>query len=382
MASVHRDPRSKKGIWYAAYTLASGQRVFRSTRCHSKSQARLLADCWEAAEREAAQGTLTRNRATAILNETLARSGQTLIERVSIQEWLMTWLASKKPSVSAASFQAYSQTIREFLEHLGEKGVVRALETISERDIQSFLDVIRESGRSAGTSNKIRSFLSAPFALAHKVGKIPFNPVSAISPARTDTARKGTFTPEQIVALLRVAPDDWTGAILFSYGSGARLSDVANLSWAALDVVAGVVTYREQKTRATVLIGLHPDFLDWLAGRPVPQNPDDPVFPELFGRSSGGHKGLSTAFQRLIAEAGIENRPLRPGRTGKGHRTVALSFHSLRHGAASSVFNNASLREIARRVSGHAAGGVLDRYIHEDVQAIKAATALIPRLPL
>src|SRR5262245_55174322 len=99
MASLHRDPRSPKGVWYAAYRLASGQRVFRSTGCRVKSQARLLADSWEAAEREAAQGTLSRNRAVEILNETLARSGQTVIERVSVRRWLENWLAAKKPGI-------------------------------------------------------------------------------------------------------------------------------------------------------------------------------------------------------------------------------------------------------------------------------------------
>jgi len=58
-----------------------------------------------------------------------------------------------------------------------------------------------------------------------------------------------------------------------------------------------------------------------------------------------------------------------------------LSFHSFRHTAASNVFNQASLKEITRRVTNHAAGGVVDRYIHADVEAIRAATQLIPRLP-
>jgi hypothetical protein len=58
-----------------------------------------------------------------------------------------------------------------------------------------------------------------------------------------------------------------------------------------------------------------------------------------------------------------------------------LSFHSLRHTAASNVFNQASLKEITRRVTNHAAGGVVDRYIHEDLEAIRAAVGLIPRLP-
>jgi putative DNA-invertase from lambdoid prophage Rac len=34
-----------------------------------------------------------------------------------------------------------------------------------------------------------------------------------------------------------------------------------------------------------------------------------------------------------------------------------------------------------RRVTGHAARGSLDKYIHEDFEAIREATALIPRLP-
>ena len=58
----------------------------------------------------------------------------------------------------------------------------------------------------------------------------------------------------------------------------------------------------------------------------------------------------------------------------------ALSFHSFRHTAASNVFNGAALKEITRRVTNHAAGGVADRYIHEDLGAIRAATQLHPPL--
>jgi len=49
--------------------------------------------------------------------------------------------------------------------------------------------------------------------------------------------------------------------------------------------------------------------------------------------------------------------------------------------AASAVFNAAALREIARRVTNHAAGGVVDLYIHQDLQAIRQAAQLVPRLP-
>jgi hypothetical protein len=38
-------------------------------------------------------------------------------------------------------------------------------------------------------------------------------------------------------------------------------------------------------------------------------------------------------------------------------------------------------KDIARRVTAHSSRGVVDRYLHQDVEAIRGATALIPRLP-
>jgi hypothetical protein len=82
-----------------------------------------------------------------------------------------------------------------------------------------------------------------------------------------------------------------------------------------------------------------------------------------------------------IDAADIENRLLRQGNGGKGNAVRVLSFHSFKHTAATQVFNAAALKEITRRVTNHAGGGVVDRYIHEHLEAIKAATQLIPRLP-
>jgi hypothetical protein len=45
------------------------------------------------------------------------------------------------------------------------------------------------------------------------------------------------------------------------------------------------------------------------------------------------------------------------------------------------VFNAAALREIARRVTNHAAGGVVNLYLHQDLQAIRQAARLVLRLP-
>jgi integrase len=382
MASVHRDPRFPKGPWYCHYRLADGRRAFRSTGKKNRREAEIICAGLQEAEDEARGGSLSKERLLAIFNETMIRIGETPIQRIKVKDWLEGCLASKANSISASSYGAYAQAVREFLEFLGTRGAGRPLETITERDIEGFVARLRQQGLSAVTVNKlVRKYLNIPFEKARRTGKIPYNPIAGTSPERTDSTHKATFTGEQIATVLAVADEDWKGAILLAYGTGARLGDVARLRWSNLDVANGVVVFRQQKTREEAVIGLHPDFLDWLATRRVPENPEAPVFSSLAEVRVKGEKGLSNIFIGLLDKAGIEKRLLRTGDQGRGRGVRALSFHSLRHTAASSVFNAAALKEITRRVTQHSAGGVVDRYIHEDLEAIRSAVALIPRLP-
>jgi integrase len=381
MASIHRDPRSPKGVWYAHYYRADGQRVARSTGTADKSKAKIICEAWQIAEHEVSSGHGTKDRITEILNETLKRVGIETIQRINVGDWLDDWLASKE-QVSAATRLAYEQTVREFKGYLGELGTRRRLESITEADIRGFVAMLRDEGRSPGTINKlVRKYLSVPFEKARKLGRIKFNPVMVLDPEKVESVARHTFTPEQVAKLISVANRDWSGAILLAYGTGGRLQDIANLKWLALDLEAGVVTFTERKTSRKAVIGLHPDFVDWITAQSVPDCPESFVFPTLANRSGAGRNGLSKAFEAIMNRAGIKSVVLRTGNTGKGRSLRALSFHSFRHGAATAVFNSAALKEIARRVTNHAAGGVVDRYIHDDIEAIKAATGLIPRLP-
>jgi integrase len=381
MASIHRNPRSPKGVWYAHYTLADGRRVARSTGTRDRSQAKIITEAWAAAETAAAYGELSQTRVLAILNETLQRIGANPVQYVSVRQWLTDWLASKDNQTAKATRSAYGQAVADFLSYLGDRGAARRLDSITTADIEGFVRGLRKEGRSASTINKIRAFLSQPFEKARKGGTIRFNPCSLVQPEKAEPIVKGTFTAEQVAALVAVADPDWAGAILFAWGSGARLGDVANLRWSALDMANGIVTFRERKTGATAIIGLHPDFADWLTERPAPEAVDAFVFPTLAGRSINSSLGLSAQFATLMDRAGIENRLLRAGNAGKGRTVPALSFHSLRHSAASNVFNSAAIKEVARRVTNHSAGGSLDQYLHQDLEAIRAAVGLIPRLP-
>jgi integrase len=380
MASLNKDPRGKSPFWYISYTKADGARVRVSSKTPERRVAEKMALALQRAEDEKRKGTITTDRIRDLLNDTLRSAGLEQITTTRLEDWLQEWLEAKR-NISPASRSAYQQAAREFLDFMGPRRNA-PLESISERDIDKFIDHMRKGGRGSGTINKlVRKYLSGAFEKARKLGKIKYNPVMGTDSLEHKSIVKERFTPEQVGKLVAAADHDWAGMVLFGYGSGARLQDAANLRWSDLDLDSGLVTFTERKTGREAVIGLHPDFEQWLLeSKGTTEDPEGFVFPSLANRNGGGRSGLSKRFEQLMNKAGIESRILKSD-TGTGQNIRALSYHSLRHGAASSVFNSEAIREVARRVTNHARGGVLDRYAHQDVALIKAAVELIPRLP-
>jgi integrase len=391
MGSVHKDPRERSPYWYGRFATASGQQRMVSTKVlvgstkteqkASRKVAEAIVTGWERAEALADAGTITKSRIEQILNDTLRSVGLQEIESPTVQEWFESWVEGKR-ALAPSSLGGYKQAKREFLEFLGRRASF-PIESITELDVNAFADHLLSDGRTASTVNKIvRKYISAAFEKARKLGKIKYNPVMATDPLKADVVAKDTFSVEQVSRLKKAAKGiDWEGAVLFAYGSGARLQDVANLRWSSLDTVNGVAVFRERKTGRQAVIGLHQDFTDWLVRQP--KNLEDPegfVFPVLAGRSGKGSHGLCAQFDALMTKAGVEGRVLR-ARNGKGRLVRSLTFHSFRHTAASAVFNSEAVREVARRVSNHARGGAIERYLHQDLEPIREATKLIPRLP-
>jgi integrase len=389
MASVNKDPRGKSPFWYACYTTAEGVRKRVSTELSDKKAAEKVAEAKQRAEDERRKGTISTQRIVDLLNDTLRSAGLEQIETIRVKSWLEDWLKGKR-NISKASRAGYEQAVREFLEFLGMRANA-PIESINEKDINAFVDHLRKDGRSASTINKlVRQYISGAFEKARKLGKIKYNPIAATDPLPNDSSVKDVFSARQVASLVKAAKGtDWEGAILLAYGTGARLQDVCNFKWDAIDTENGVVAFRERKTKKQAVVGLHPDFLDWISQRSGNDDTHAYLFPTLANRAGGGGDGLSQHFDELMQRASVVGRILREGskrddkgkRTGKGRTVRSLTFHSFRHTAASSIFNSEAIKEVQRRVTNHARGGVIDRYTHADLDLIKQAVALIPRLP-
>ena len=381
MPCLVKDSRDRSPFWICSYTAPDGRRLKKSTKQTDKAKAWEVCLTYVSAEGAIATKSVTETQLRKVINDALVRLGERKLGDPTIKEQLDNWIGSKKGSVSDATLKAYQTARSFFLNFLGSRAG-RSVRTLKKSDVVAFRDHLLSEGRTAGTVNKLcKKYLTGPFESARKEGLIDHNPFVAVDALKAKKVQKDVFTPEQVAKLVKAAKGkDWEGAILVAYGTGARLQDVCNLKWSAVDSDNGVLTFQERKSDKRVVVGIHPDFQDWIASRPPIDDPDAYLFPTLANRSGAGPNGLSKNFEAIMSLAGIEGKLLRQ-RDRKGHSVRSLSFHSFRHGAATAVFNQAALKDITRRVTSHAARGVVDRYIHDDIEALKAATQLIPRLP-
>jgi integrase len=187
--------------------------------------------------------------------------------------------------------------------------------------------------------NQTIKILKRPFKIALEQGLIDRNPVAAVRPIRTSSAKKDVFSPEQVRELLEEAEGDWKGLILSGYFTGGRLVDLARLTWSDIDLSEKTITVVQRKTGSSVRIPIHQDLYEYLLELPSSDRPKRPVFPKLFDKPGAGKSGLSMYFKRLTERAGIDDGVARKKDGKLGRNVSRLSFHSLRHSFNSAMAN-------------------------------------------
>ena len=191
------------------------------------------------------------------------------------------------------------------------------------------------------------------------------------------------FDDNEARAILSVCNRDWRGAALFSSWHSIRLGDVARLTWGNLDLERGFIRYLPSKTRNLDqdprLLVMAQDVLRWLKEQEQGK-PNDPLFPTLCNRVSGGHQGLSNEFGRIMAKAGIEI-PLGREKRGKGRRFRKKSFHSFKHLSHTRMLEADIGPEQRRLMGGHSLSSTAHlSYLHMRPESQTAALAKIPSL--
>lgn len=197
------------------------------------------------------------------------------------------------------------------------------------------------------------------------------NPATALESLPVKTAEKGTFTPLQVSKLACAANDDWRGAILLGYYTGARLSDVANMRWSAIEWSNKIIRFTASKTGKAVTLPLHSQLERELLKNAGVGNA--PMFPALAGKGTGGKHGLSGRFNAIMEKACVEGKRTR---ASGGRSLSSLSFHSLRHSFNSALANAGVSQEIRQKLTGHASAEMNTIYTDHELAPLRAASGL------
>jgi integrase len=397
VASIHKDPRGKSRYFYCAFTLPNGKRCFKSTKLTDRGAAIEFCLRTEGAARKAAAHNFSEEQARKILNEIRELSGDTAIRFKSLADYSDEWLRSKEVTTSEGTFVRYSGFVKDFVAHVGKQRASASVEAVTPQDVKSFRDLQVKEGKAETTADLALKTLRSLFNDARREGLITTNPAEAVKTFDADKEARDVFTHEQLCAVVAKASLEWKTAILLAYYSGLRLRDAVSLSWDNVNfelrqiryfprksnrrrsqtvVASGQVRLPDWKKHVTgqLEVPLMPEVEAHLLLLPSSDAPEAKLCPTLGTKSTGGNRGLSRMFQRVMAAAGIySDRGVEKRRKGRQFKT--LGFHSLRHTFVSELANADIPGDVRRQISGHNDEKIHERYTHLDLDTKRRALA-------
>jgi integrase len=376
MASVAKHPRSP--FWYACYTDPTGRRMKKSTGLTARSKALEMARALQRAADDARRGALTEARARELLSEMLQSvNGGEGLRVFTVAQWLDLFVKGKRKSRSAATFLRHQQTMREFIEFLGRRADLN-IAAITSKDVSDFRDRRQSRGLAPATLNLDVAILSSAFNAAWRQGLVSTNPALAVEPLKNKPQRKHVFSREQVSAIVKTATGDWKGLVLTAFYTGQRLGDCVSLRWQDVNLALKTIRFQSRKTGTEILAVIHSALEDFLLAIPTPETNDAFVFPTLAER---GVNRLSNEFRKIMEAAHVDEGVIRSRAANSSGRSVhALSFHSLRHSFASILANAGIPEELRMTLIGHAGKAMHQRYSHHELERLRDAISVLPRL--
>jgi len=359
--------------------------VLRTTKQQDKDKALEVALVWDKVERLVLNGTLTHAASQGLFNKLLAATTGENFNVPTVEAYFSGWLEAKRSTGKASgTLKRYQGVLARFVASLPERRRSSFFSSITALEIERFRNAEAKSGKTAVTVNFTLRVLHAVLNDARRKGVVMTNVAEAVEMLPEEGDQRIPFTDEQVRSLLSVADQEWRGMILFAYHTGLRLTDCACLTWSNIDLVNQTVTFRPKKTanrkrgaNKETTVALHRDIIFYLESLPVSDNPQQPVFPTLYGKLSGSYNGLSKIFSRLMGKANIPI-PLGVEKEGKGHRFRALGFHSLRHFFVSRLANSEVSPDVRKQIVGHSSDEIHRRYTHLHLSLQQKAIAQLP----
>lgn len=209
--------------------------------------------------------------------------------------------------------------------------------------------VARLTEQAVATANRELAALRTLFSEAIACDLCEINPCKGVKPRAENNARDRVLHESEAAALLRAAsarPDAVRVLFALYYFTGARKIEALELRRSAVDLVRGMVRFRDAKTGAPRAVPMHPDLVAhvrwWLSQL---DRGGDRMFP---GQSRAEHMAHPRdAWAELCAAA-----------------DVAVTPHELRHNFVSQLQLQGVSDTTIMELTGHKTLTMLKRYSH------------------
>ena len=380
MSCVWKSPKSR--FWIAQFYDHAGKRRNRSTKSTDRRKAERIAEQYEDA--------FSRKRTARQVREVITKAheeitGQILANK-SFASFSKTWLATKKAEISPATQSFYTKAVEKFSTFLGSVAEGDIGE-ITREHILAFRNHESEQYAPKTVNHDLKA-VRMVFLAAKRDSLIADNPaedVKTVSQRGTQRSRR-PFSLDEIRAVLSVADPEWKSMILFGLYTGARLSDVACLTWQNVDLVSKEVRYVARKTSKTLILPLAGALAEHVESLPAADVADAPLHPKAFSivekQGKSGH--LSNQFADLLSQAGLREKQSHRKTHGKGSGIgsgqVGLSCHCLRHTAVTLLKEAGIPQAVVMELVGHDSEEMSQHYTRVGREALSGAAMAFPRL--
>jgi integrase len=179
-----------------------------------------------------------------------SRGLQLAPERLTVQEYLNTWLTERIPgTVAVRTEEIYARVVRLYLlRYIGKIRLVR----LTPNDVSSMMNELGKEGLSPSTKRMARATLRRALRMAEQDGLIARNVAAIAEGPRMDYREGRTMTSEQARTFLEVCKGYRLGAAYtLALTLGLRRGEILGLKWSDIELKEGemTLTIRRQLVR-------------------------------------------------------------------------------------------------------------------------------------
>ncbi|MBC5805666.1 MAG: tyrosine-type recombinase/integrase [Candidatus Eremiobacter antarcticus] len=294
-------------------------------------------------------------------------------QRVTLEEHLTRWLASRRAHLRPTTHRSYADTIRL---HIAPSLGRIPLGALTPANIEALQLRLERLGRGARTRELAHVILHAALRRAVQWHMLAFDPSQPVQRPRVQRVPPNTWSASDVISFLAAACSDRYYALyVLALTTGMRQGELIGLQRAQVDLQRGFVSIvsqhgrtgdRPTKTRSSVRrIELPAITVSTLAAHFQRVGDSVLAFPSHADTNVNPSNLVRRSFDRIVRRAGLPR----------------IKFHDLRHTAATLLLERGVHPKVVAEMLGHSSVRItLDTYSHVSVTMQKEAAAAFDSL--